>query len=62
MILCGQTEQIGQGVIAGLKPEYEGESFPPFSLACLLPLPHLECLMHRGLVAPLLKLHGVSLR
>jgi len=23
VILCGQTEQIGQGVIAGLKPEYE---------------------------------------
>ncbi|RWA03042.1 hypothetical protein EKO27_g12063, partial [Xylaria grammica] len=23
IILCGKTEQIGRGVIAGLKPEYE---------------------------------------
>lgn len=24
IILCGKTEQIGQGVIEGLKPEFEG--------------------------------------
>lgn len=24
IILCGKTEQIGQGVIAGLKPEHDG--------------------------------------
>ena len=28
VILCGKTEQIAQGVIAGLKPEYEGTPAP----------------------------------
>lgn len=28
VILCGKTEQIGVGVIAMLKPEYDGEVFP----------------------------------
>lgn len=30
VILCGKTEQIGRGVIEGLKPGYEGKS--PFDL------------------------------
>lgn len=38
VIVCGKTEQIGQVIIAGLKPEYDGP-WNPFSIrTCFIPL------------------------
>ena len=31
VILCGKTEQIGRGVIADLKPEYDGNSIKTYA-------------------------------
>ncbi|KAK7422771.1 hypothetical protein QQZ08_009396 [Neonectria magnoliae] len=41
IILCGKTEQIGKGVIAGLQPEYEVAHFILSSEAGVKELPHI---------------------
>jgi hypothetical protein len=43
IILAGKTENIGAGVIAALKPEYEGGRKPGFQAEELEPLPVFSC-------------------